>query len=289
MHRPEQQRALLLCIALTTVTMLIEVAGGLWTGSLMLLSDALHMLSHSAALLISYAAIRIAERQYKNRSHFGMYRVEILGALLNGLGVLLLTGWIAYEAIERFSEPNAIRGLEMSLIAGFGLIINLITAVILGRAGAEDINTRSAFLHMLGDLLSSVAILIGALILWQTGMTWIDPVLSLIVASVILFWGWGLLKESCSILLEFAPKGREPETVRKAVLAAYPRALDLHDLHIWEITSGYICLTAHVVTNDVLISQTRQLQAEISGFLRDRFDIVHTTLQIENLQGTATH
>ncbi|MFT5287271.1 MAG: cobalt-zinc-cadmium efflux system protein [Planctomycetota bacterium] len=281
MHRPEQQRALLVCIALTTVTMLIEVAGGLWTGSLMLFSDALHMFSHSAALFISYAAIRIAQGQYKSRSHFGMYRVEILGALLNGLGVLALTGWITYEAIQRFYDPTQIRGLEMSLIAGFGLVINLITAVILGRAGADDINTRSAFVHMLGDLLSSVAILIGALILWQTGMTWIDPVLSLIVAAVILIWGIGLLKESCAILLEFAPKGREPETVRKAVLEACPAALGMHDLHIWEITSGYICMTAHVVTADAPLSQTRQLQINISEFVRDKFDIVHTTLQIE--------
>ncbi len=284
MHRPEQRRALLMCIVLTTVMMVIEVIGGLWTGSLMLLSDALHMFSHSAALFVSYAAIRIAEGQYKNRSNFGMYRVEILGALANGIGVLLLTAWIVYEAIERFSSPTEIRSLEMAVIAAVGLLVNLVTALILGKAGAEDINTRSAFLHMIGDLLSSVAIVIGALILWQTGLTWIDPVLSLLVAAVILYWGIGLIKESCAILLEFAPKGREPETVRRAVLEACPEAIDMHDLHVWEITSGYICLTAHVVTHDVPLSKTRQLQRNISEFLRERFDIAHTTLQIEESQ-----
>jgi cobalt-zinc-cadmium efflux system protein len=281
-HRPEQRRALVLCIALTTAMMVVEVAGGLWTGSLMLLSDAVHMLSHSAALLVSYVALRLADQQYKDRSHYGLYRTEILGALLNGMGVLVLTGWIAWEAFARFSEPSHVHGGEMTAIAFLGLLVNVATAVILARSGAEDLNTRSAFLHMLGDTLSSVAIVIGGLVLWATGLTWIDPALSLLVAVVILIWGYRLLKESCGILLELAPKGREPDVVRREVLAACAGARDMHDLHVWEITSGYVCLTAHVVTDDVPLSQTQELLDEIATFLRERFHITHVTLQLES-------
>lgn len=280
-HRPEQRRALVLCIALTTAMMVVEIAGGLWTKSLMLLSDSAHMLSHSAALLVSYVAIRLADRQYMDRSHYGLYRAEVLGALLNGLGILVFTGWIGWEAISRFSEPEQVQGGEMTLIALLGLAVNIATAVILARAGTEDLNTRSAFVHMLADTLSSVAILAGGVVLWITGLTWIDPALSLLVACVILVWSYKLLKDSCAILLEFAPKGREPDTVRKAVLEACPRALDLHDLHVWEITSGYVCLTAHVVTPDVALSETSDLQQEIADFLRERFHITHVTLQME--------
>ena len=288
-HRPEQRRALVTCIVLTTAMMVVEIIGGLWTGSLMLLSDAAHMLSHTAALFVSYAALRLAERQYDGRSHFGMYRAEILGALFNGLTVLAFTGWIAYEAVTRFFVPEHVHGGELTLIASLGLVVNLATAIILGRAGAEDLNTRSAFLHMLGDTLSSVAIVIGGIVLWFTGWNWIDPILSLVVACVILVWGVGLLRQSCSILLELAPKGRDPETVRKAVLEACPDALDLHDVHVWQITSGYVCMTAHVVTDDVPLSQTTALQEQIAQLLEERFHIAHVTLQVECASGaTAT-
>lgn len=281
-HRPAQRRALLVCIGLTLAMMVVEVAGGLWTGSLMLLSDAVHMLSHGAALLVSYVALRLAERDYRDRSHFGLYRAEILGALVNGMGILVLTGWIAWEAIERFSAPQAVEGAEMTLIALLGLVVNLATAWILGRSGAEDLNTRSAFLHMLGDTLSSVAILVGGLVLWRTGLQWIDPALSLLVACVVLWWGYKLLRESAGVLLELAPKGREPEVVRRAVLSACPRAHDLHDLHVWEITSGYVCLTAHVVTGDQPLSTAQELVHEIEAFVRERFGITHVTLQLES-------
>lgn len=280
-HRPEQRRALLVCIGLTAAMMLVEVAGGLWTGSLMLLSDAVHMLSHAAALLVSYVALRLANQQYKDRSHYGLYRTEILGALLNGMGVLVLTGWIAWEALARFRSPAHVHGGEMTVIAALGLVVNLATTVILARSGAEDLNTRSAFLHMLGDTLSSVAIVIGGLFLWWTDAQWIDPALSLLVAAVILLWGYRLLKESCAILLELAPKGREPDVVREAVLERCPKARDLHDLHVWEITSGYVCMTAHVVTDDVPLSETGDLLEEITRFVRERFQITHVTLQLE--------
>ena len=155
--------------------MVIEVVGGVLTGSLMLISDAAHMLSHAVALFISYVAIRLAAQPVGEASHYGHYRAEILGAFLNGLGLLVLTGWILWEAIHRFVEPVAVAGGEMTLIALFGLAVNVLTAVILARAGTDDLNTKSAFLHMLGDMFSSVAIVVGGLVLWRTGWTWVDP------------------------------------------------------------------------------------------------------------------
>lgn len=281
-HRPRQRRALLLCIALTTAMMVAEIVGSVWTGSLMLLSDAAHMLSHSLALFVSYVALRLSSRPRGKRSHYGFYRAEILGAFLNGLGVLGFTGFIAYEAFERLADPVHVLGGEMMLIAGLGLAVNVATAVILARAGAQDLNTKSAYLHMLGDTLSSAAIVVGGAVLWGTGWMWIDPVLSLIVAAVVLVWGLGLLRESAAILMELAPESADASTVRQAVIEGVPEVLDAHDLHVWEITSGYVCMTAHLVVQDVPVSETGAIHDAVSKLVHDRFRVGHVTLQLES-------
>jgi cobalt-zinc-cadmium efflux system protein len=280
-HRPRQRRALLVCIALTFATMVVEIAGGIWTGSLMLLSDAAHMLSHALALLVSYVAVRLAGRAASERSHFGFYRAEILGAFLNGIGLLVFTGWIVWEAAHRFLDPVSVPGAEMTAIAVLGLVVNLVTASILFRAGAQDLNTRSALLHMLGDTLSSVAIVVGGGVLWYTGWQWIDPALSLGVALLIVIWGYGLLRQSAAILLELAPQSIDPAEVRAAIVGQVPGVLDVHDLHVWEITSGYVCLTAHVVVEDGLLSATHRVRDDTCALVRERFRVAHATLQIE--------
>ena len=281
-HRPEQRRALVLCIALTAAMMVVEIVGSWWTGSLMLLSDAAHMLSHAVALGISYVALRLAGRAPSDRTHYGWYRAEILAAFLNGLGVLVLSIWIAVEAVHRFQEPRAIEGPEMTLIALLGLAVNVATAFILGKAGATDLNTKSAFLHMLGDTLSSVAIVVGGLVLWGTGWMWIDPALSLLVTVVVLIWGFGLLRESTSILLERTPKDLDTDEVRTSILSSVPEIVDVHDLHIWEITSGYVCLTAHVVVSDLPVSETHVIHEAAREHLRQSFGVGHVTLQFES-------
>lgn len=282
-HRPRERRALGWCIVLTAGMFVVEVAGSLWTHSLMLLSDAAHMLSHVLALSISYAAVRLASRPPGPRSHFGMYRAEILGALANAVGVLVFTVWIVYESVGRFLEPREVMGGEMTLIAGVGLGVNLLTAFLLHRSGAEDLNTKSAFVHMLGDTLSSVAIVIGGFVLMATGWAWIDPILSLLVALLIAIWGWKLLRESCSILLEMAPDETPPDAVRRAILEEEPAVQDLHDLHVWQITTGYVCLTAHVVVDDSRLSEIAELREKIGHLVEERFHISHVTLQFEHL------
>ncbi len=279
-HRPKQRRALAWSMVLTVVTMFGEAIAGVLTGSLMLLSDAVHMLSHSIALGVSYLAIWMASRPRTSRSHYGLFRAEILASLLNGLGLLVLTGWIVWEAIERFSSPVDVLGPEMIGVAIVGLVVNIVTAWLLARSGAEDLNTRSALLHMMGDLFSSIVIVIGGVVLMQTGWTWLDPALSLVVALVILWWGVGLLRSSCSILLERAPEGVEPEDVLSAIRGE-TGVRDVHDLHVWEITSGYVCLTAHVVIDDARLSEVAGLRETICDLLWSRFRVAHVTLQME--------
>ena len=279
-HRPAQRRALVWCLGITLVSTVGEAVGGWLTGSLMLLSDAVHMFSHSVALSVSYVAIVMANRPPTARSHFGLFRAEILASLFNALGLFALTGWIVYESIERLQSPVQVAGPAMVVVAILGLLVNVATAWILGRSGAEDLNTRSALLHMLGDLFSSVVIVVGGVLLIQTGWIWIDPALSLVVAVVILWWAVGLLRSSCSILLERAPEGVEPDDVRAAVYEA-PGVRGVHDMHIWEITSGYVCVTAHVVVDDVRVSETARLRESICDLLWKRFQVAHVTLQIE--------
>ena len=194
-------------MALTVVMCAAEFAAGLWTGSLMLLSDAVHMLSHAVSLAVSYLAIWMAARPRSARSNYGLHRAEILGSLVNGLGLFALSGWIVWESIERFQSPTPILGREMIAVAVLGLLVNAGTAWILARSGAEDLNTRSALLHMLGDLLSSVVIVLGGVALVFTDWTWLDPLLSMLVALVIVVWAFGLVRESTSVLLERAPRG----------------------------------------------------------------------------------
>lgn len=275
------RRALGLCIALTLAMMAAEIVGGLWTDSLMLLSDAAHMASHAVALLVSWGAFHISALPRDSRSHFGLHRAEILAALANGVGLLAFTVWIAWEAIARFSGSHAVAGPQMTAIAALGLVVNLLTAWILHRAGAEDLNTRSAFLHMLGDTLSSVAIVIGGAVLWATGWEWIDPALSLLVAAVIVWWGFGLLRQALRILLEQSPEHIEPERVRDAILAGVPAVRDVHDLHVWEITSGYVCLMAHLVVDDQPLADAEKLQRDVAVLVERQFRIGHATLQLE--------
>jgi cobalt-zinc-cadmium efflux system protein len=254
----------------------------------MLLSDAAHMLSHALALGVSYVALRLAGRSASERSHFGFYRAEILGAFLNGVGLFVLTGWIVYEAIRRFLEPVQVPAVEMTVVAVLGLAVNLATAWILVRAGAQDLNTRSALLHMLGDTVSSVAIVAGGLFLWATGAAWIDPLLSLVVAGMILLWSAGLLRQSAGILLELAPRGIDADEVRHAILGHVPGVLDVHDVHVWEITSGYVCLTAHLVVDDGLLSATQDVRERTCALVRKRFRVAHATLQVEAAQQAAS-
>ena len=258
-----------------------EIVGGVLTGSLMLLSDAAHMGSHVLALVVSYGAIRLAASRPGARSHFGLYRAEVLAAFVNGLSVLGFTLFILIEAVDRYQNPVAIAGLELFVIALLGLLVNIATTMLLARTGASDLNTRSAMVHMLGDLLSSVAVVAGAAVLLVTGWAWVDLVLSVLVALLILVWGVGLLRDAGGTLLELSPIGVDIEDVRRTVLREVPAVRDLHDVHLWDITSGYRCVTAHVVVAEQGLSESVAIREAVASVLGERFGVVHATLQLE--------
>lgn len=278
--RPKQRRALLICILLTGGMMITEFAASFFTGSLMLASDALHMLSHAGSLGVSLGAIYLSQRRSGTAFSFGLYRVEVLAALLNGLSLAVFCAWIIYESCLRIMNPAAILGAEMTVVALIGLAVNLLTAFILFRSGVEDLNTKSAFLHMLADTYSSVAIVLGGIVIVFTQWYVIDPLLSLIVAAMIARWSWGLLRDSTLILLERSPRAISVDLL-ETELRGIAGVHEIHDLHVWEITSQYVCLSAHVVLDDLPLSATGPLRVTISDRLRERFGISHTALQFE--------
>ncbi len=245
-HRVKEQKRLWFALAITGVTMVVEVIGGLWTGSLALISDAGHMFTHVAALGVSLAAILFAARRATPERTFGNYRAEVLAALFNAVTLLIITALIIHEAYERFLAPRDVMGMEMFVIALVGLAVNVATALLLHDVGKDDLNVRSAFLHMLGDTFSSVVIVIGALVIHSTGWVWVDPALSVLVCLVILVWAWGLTRDSVRVLMEVAPKSIPVTRLHTELLACDQAVAAVEDLKVWTITSGMHVIAARV-------------------------------------------
>jgi cobalt-zinc-cadmium efflux system protein len=266
---------------LTTVMMVIEFVAGLITGSLMLISDSIHMLSHATALGISLIAVILAQKKTGEGLPFGLYRVEILAALLNGIGLAGFSFWIIYEATLRLFNPVAVLGPELTIVAFLGLGVNFTTAVILQKAKLEDLNTKSAFLHMLADTLSSLVIVIGGIIISYTDWFIVDPILSMVVAGVVAKWSWGLLRDSTLILLERKPDHLHLEDIKNRLMQEFPQIKNIHDLHVWEITSQFLCLSTHIVLDDVKLSETNRLRSKVADYLRHQFGVGHTVIQME--------
>lgn len=281
-YRAVEKRKLLFVIAITAIVMIIEIVGGLLTHSLALISDAGHMFTDFFALAISFAAILCAGRSTCHHRTFGFYRMEILAALLNSLFLFGVSIFILIEGIKRIFNPEPILGLQMFIIALIGLFVNLISAVILYGAKRDDLNVKSAFLHMLADTLSSVVIVIGAVIIYFTNWIIIDSLLSIGISLVILFWGWGLFRDSANILLEAAPKGITTDKITAILRKEIKDIQEITDLHIWVITSNMNSLTAHIrLRKDTLQSSQRAILEHIKEILRKKFNINHTTIEIE--------
>ena len=281
-YRSVEKKKLKLTMAVTGIMMVAEVAGGFWTNSLALISDAGHMFTHFFALAISFAAIIFASRESCHHRTFGYYRVEILAALLNSLFLFVATFWILAEGIRRIIHPAPILGPQMFIIAVIGLLVNLASVFILHGTSKDDLNVKSAFLHMLGDTLSSVVIIIGAIIIYLTGWNIIDPVLSIGIAAVILGWGWNLFKDSVNILLEAVPKGMNTDEITKTLLAEVPLIQEITDMHVWAITSKMYSLTAHVkLKQEMSGKEAKEISTKIKQVVDVRFDIEHCTIEFD--------
>lgn len=261
-----------------TVYFLAEVIGGLWTGSLALLADAGHMFSDMAALVISLFAARIAVRRPGGQRTFGYHRAEILAALANGSLLFLVAGGILHEAWERLWSPREILAGPMLGIAFGGLIVNLISLKILHGGRQHNLNVRGAWLHVLGDAVSSVGVLAAGALVWAFGWLWADPAASIAVCLLIAYSAWNLVSEAALVLMEHAPRDIEVDHVRQE-LQSQPDVLDVHCLHIWTIASGLRAVSAHVVLAPGA-SAPRKLN-QLREFLRDRYALEHITLQLE--------
>ncbi len=282
-HRSRERRRLAASMIITAAMMVIEIIGGFWTNSLALLSDAGHMFTHLFALGLSYIAMVLAARPTTQERSFGLYRLEILAAFLNGIVLAGVTCFILYEAVQRLIEPLAIKQGQMLIIASAGLLVNLISAFLLAGVGKDDLNVKSAFLHMVGDAASSVAIIIGAALIHFTGWLRIDSILSALIAAVIGLWSYRLIRDSAHILIEGTPRKLNIAEIRQAFCQSRPEVEDVHDIHVWEITSSMYSLTSHVVVSPQLdVKRLDTLRNDLNHMLDRKFDITHSTFQFES-------
>lgn len=280
-HRPHARRRLTIACAMTVVFMIVEAIGGFWTGSLALLGDAVHMCSHAMALGVSVLAVMVANRRVDSSYPFGLFRIEVLAAACNAATLVVFAAWIAWTAVERFMHPVPIQSVAMVGIATIGLLANLGTAWLLHAVSREDLNTRSAFVHLLADTASSVAIIIGGIAMSWTGWTVLDPILGITVALVTLRWAWQLLAQVTRILLERTPPECDLPAIIRDLRTVAAEVTDVHDVHVWVITSGFLCVTAHVVVGDIPTARADAIRAAAATMLEHRYGIAHVTLQCE--------
>jgi cobalt-zinc-cadmium efflux system protein len=284
-HAPaDMGRAFAIGVTLNTAFVAVEVGAGFLAHSMALLADAGHNLSDVLALLMAWGATVLARRAPTSRRTYGLRKATILASLGNAAFLLLAVGAIASESIQRLDHPGAISTRTVMITAAIGVAINTATALLFMRGGKDDLNVRGAFLHMASDAVISVAVVIGAAVIALTGLQWIDPALSLVIAAIIVFGTWGLLRDSVNLALDGAPRGIDVAEVR-AWLAALPGVEEIHDLHIWAMSTTETALTAHVIrpANDDADHFLHQACEELAH----RFNIGHATLQVETNAETA--
>ena len=278
-HRSASRRALLIVLLLTLIFTVVEVVGGMLTDSLALLADAGHMVSDVVAIALALIALTLAQRPSSPRRSFGFQRAEILAAFVNGLALVLVSAWIVWEAVRRLDDPPEILGGWMLVVALVGLTVNAVAAMILLRSGRESLNVDAAFRHVIADFLGSTGVLVAALVIVLTGWELVDPIVSILIAALIVASAWSILRDSTAILMEETPSGIDADEVARAIVEV-DGVSSVHDLHVWRITSGFDALSAHV-----LVGQGEDCHArrrDVERMISERFGIAHTTLQVDH-------
>ena len=260
----------------------VEAVAGIKAGSLALLSDAGHNVTDALALLFTWLAFFLQTKPANDVKTYGYHRMGVLAAFLNALTLGALSIWIFYESVQRFRNPEPVQETIMMVIAGLGLLLNGAIMWSLRAASKNDINVRSAFMHMLGDALGSLAIVAGAIVIRYTGWQRIDPALSVAIGVLIIWTAWDIVNESLNILLEGLPRGLELQAVSGA-MKEVPGVLDVHDLHIWSLGSSTHALSCHALIEDVPPSASDRILQNLNNMLCDRFSIRHTTVQFEHV------
>jgi cobalt-zinc-cadmium efflux system protein len=271
-------RRLGLALALILAFMAVEVVVGILASSLALLSDAAHMLTDAGAIALALVAARLAGRPARGGYTFGLKRAEILSAQINGVTLVALAAVIVFEGIRRLVSPPDVEGAAVLVVALAGIVVNLLATVILGGADRRSLNVEGAFQHVLTDLYAFIATAIAGGVILATGWGQADGIAALLVAALMLRSGWGLLRESGRVLLEAAPRGIDPQEIGRT-LAAEPHVVEVHDLHVWEVTSGMPSLSAHVTVGAGCDTQSHRRR--LAELVHERFGIDHTTLQVE--------
>lgn len=279
-HNNSNMRRVVVALVLTGVFMVVEVIGGILSGSLALLADAGHMLTDTMALALAAVAFHVSKRPADTTLTYGYQRFQILAAFVNGLSLLLIVGWILYEAVNRFIAPQEVMGKTMLIVAVAGLVVNIISFTVLHGGDRENLNIRGAALHVAGDLLGSIAAIVAAVIIIYTGWMQIDPILSIAVAILILKSAWVLVKRSAHVLLEGAPEWLDIDVMREHLIGKIPEVASIHHVHVWGLTPQDLMLTMHVCVSSQPENPTDIIR-RVKKQLRDEYGIGHSTIEIE--------
>ena len=274
----QHQKALTIAFSLTATYMIVEVIGGLVLGSLALLSDAAHMGTDVLGLGLALAAIQVAKRPARSRSTYGTYRLEVLAAIINGLLLFGVAFYVLYEAVQRFRDPPAVAGLPMMLVAVVGLIVNIISFRLLTKGAKESLNIKGAYLEVLSDMLGSIGVIVGGLVIILTNFRYVDTIVGVAIGLFILPRTWKLMQHALRIIMEIAPPELDLEAIT-AEVAAVPGVAEVHDLHIWTVTSGMDAATAHIVVTDD--ADWPSVLTGVRDVLTSKGSIVHPTIQLE--------
>jgi cobalt-zinc-cadmium efflux system protein len=280
-YKGTAKKRLILSIVITGVIMILEIAGGIVSNSLALLSDAGHMFTHMFSLGISLSAIFIASRDPYSHRTYGLYRVEILAALLNSLFLFGVCGVIFYEGTERFFNPGSVHGMQMLVVALIGLAVNVASILILHKSASEDINIKAAFAHVMADAVSSVGVVIGAVVIHFTGKYWIDPVIAVLISVLIFIWAAKLFWEAVNVLLETAPRGMDVDTLKKDFREQFPEICDIYDMHVWVITTNMYMFSAHIALDRSHVNETNEIRERMNTWLMENHGIEHTTIEFD--------
>ncbi|MFO7670631.1 MAG: cation diffusion facilitator family transporter [Bacteroidales bacterium] len=280
-HHPVNEKNLLVATFLNLLITMVQVAGSLLSGSIALLSDALHNLSDTFATFIAYMAIRIGKRNANPKKTFGYKRAEILSALLNAVILIVMSVFLTLEAYKRFYEQREINSMIMILVAMIGLLANIFSASILKKDAHKNINIKAAYVHLLGDALTSLMVVIGGVLIRFREIYWIDPLITILISLYIVREALVILKQAVNILMQSAPEHLDIQTIRKQV-EAFPEINNMHHIHTWMLTDHEIHLEAHVeLINDLKVSQIDEIRQELATLLYEEFEIEHITLQFE--------
>ena len=273
-------RRVRIALILTGSFMIVEVVGGVLSGSLALLADAGHMLTDTMALALTAAAFHISTRPADSQRSYGYSRFQILAAFVNGLSLIFIVGWILFEAVRRFITPVQVMGETMLAVAAAGLVVNIVAFLLLHGGDQNNLNMRGAALHVAGDLLGSIAAIIAAIVILATEWMPIDPILSVVVATLIFRSAWKLVRRSAHILLEGAPDGVDTSQIHKRIVDDISGVSDVHHVHVWGLTPDHLMLTMHIVLSDEKVNGSEAVK-QAKAILRKDFAIAHSTIEVE--------